>query len=106
MKKLIYLSALTATALAGCDKVSAPADPLHAAARQTCVRTIESRAINAKTLSYIDDPVIAPNAKGQLEVTLKFSAKNEIGKASTMLAKCTVSADGKSLVEIAVKDSR
>ena len=106
MKKLMFLSALSVIALAGCDKVSAPADPLHAAARQTCVGVIESRAINPKTIAYIDDPVFAPNAKGQIEVTLKFSAKNEIGKASTMLAKCTVSADGKSLVEIAVKDSR
>lgn len=103
MKKLMFLSVLV---LAGCNKVGAPADPLHAAARQTCVGVIESRAIDPKTVDYLDDPVFATNAKGQIDVSIKFSAKNEIGKASTMLAKCTVSADGKSLVEIAVKDSR
>lgn len=104
MKKLMLLLAV---ALAGCGKPSGPTDPLHAAARQTCTNTIESRAINPKSISYIgDDPVVVTNAKGQLEASIQFSAKNEIGKASTMTARCTVSADGKSLVDIAVKTIR
>ena len=104
MKQLIFILAV---ALAGCGKTAAPLNPLDAAARQTCTSTIESRAVNRNSISYPgDDPAIAKAANGQLEVTVKFSAKNEIGSASTMTAKCSVSADGKSLVAIAVKEGR
>lgn len=103
MKTLLLLLAI---ALAGCGK-SGPTDPLHAAARQTCTKTIESRAINPKSIAYLsDDPAVVKNAKGQLEASIKFSAKNEIGGASTMIATCTVSADGQNLVDIAVKTIR
>ncbi len=104
MKRLMFLLAI---GLAGCGKSAGPASPLDAAARQTCMDTIESRAVNRKSISYLsDDPAVAKDAKGQLEVAIKFSAKNEIGRATTMVANCTVSPDGKSLVGIAVKDSR
>lgn len=104
MKKLLFLLAIALTA---CGKSATPASPLDAAARRTCMDTIESRAINRNSVAYISDDIpVAKNAKGQLEVSLKFSAKNEIGMASTMLAKCTVSPDGKTLVEIAVKETR
>ena len=104
MKSLMVLLAL---ALAACGKVGAPADPLDAAARRTCMNTIESRAVNRDSLAYLEnDTPAVKNAKGQLELSIKFSAKDEIGKASTMLARCIVSADGKTLAEIAVKDSR
>jgi len=104
MKKLILLAAV---ALAACGKTAAPDSPQDAAARQTCKNTIEARAINRSTVAYLgDDKPVAKNAKGELDVSLKFSAKNEIGIASTMQAQCTVSADGKTLVAIAVKDSR
>ncbi|MES2017699.1 MAG: hypothetical protein V4484_14505 [Pseudomonadota bacterium] len=104
MKKLMLLCAL---ALAGCGK-SAPTDsPLQAAARHTCMDTIEARAINRNSVAYIADGTpVTKNSKGQLAVSLKFSAKNEIGMASSMQAQCTVSADGKTLVDIAVKESR
>ena len=104
MKKLMFLFALT---LAGCGKSAAPADPLEAAARSTCMATIESRAINRNSISYSADGARAgKNAKGQIEIDLKFSAKNEIGMASTMLAHCVVSPDGKALVDISVKEPR
>ena len=104
MKSLMVLCALS---LAACGKIGAPADPLDAAARRTCMNTIESRAVNPKSLSYIENETPAvKNAKGQLELSIKFSAKNEIGKASTMLARCIVSPDGKTLANIMVKDSR
>jgi hypothetical protein len=104
MKTLLALAAFT---LAACGKSAAPDSPLDAAARQTCKNTIEARAINRKTVVYLDDDQpVAKTAKGELEVPLKFSAKNEIGIASTMQARCTVSADGKALVAIAVKDAR
>ena len=103
MKKLLFLCAL---ALAGCSKSSAPASPLDTAARRTCMDTIEARAINRNSVAYrSDDPAVSKDAKGQLAVSIKFSAKNEIGMATTMVAKCTVSADGKTLVDIAVKES-
>jgi hypothetical protein len=100
------LTIFFALALAACGKTTAPADPLDAAARRTCMDTIESRAINRNSISYTsDDPPVSKDAKGQLKVAIKFSAKNEIGMASALQAQCTVSPDGKSLVEIAVKDS-
>lgn len=104
MKKLMFL---VAVALAGCGKSAAPVSPVDAAARRTCMDTIESRAINRKSISYdANDPAVAKDAKGQLDVSIKFSAKNEIGMASTMVAKCIVSPDGKTLVDIAVKEIR
>ncbi|ATQ76443.1 hypothetical protein CR152_19360 [Massilia violaceinigra] len=104
MKKLTLLPMMFA--LAACGKPAAPENPLDAAARRTCMNTIESRAI--KSVSYIGDTPspVTRGANGQLEVSLKFSAKNEMNIASTMIARCVVSADGKTLVEIAVKDSR
>jgi hypothetical protein len=106
MKNLMFLLALAAS-LGGCGKSAAPADPAHAVAEQTCKATIEARATNSKSVAYLNhDAPVSKNAKGQLVVTLKVSAKNEIGMASTMLATCTVSADGKTLADIAVKDTR
>jgi hypothetical protein len=107
MKLLTML--LAVLALGACGKSQTPADPLHAAAAQTCKNTIEARAVNRKTLDYrsVDvTPAPAPAAKGQLNVAIDFSAKNEIGMASAMLANCTVSADGKTLVAINVKEGR
>jgi hypothetical protein len=96
-----YLTLLLAVlSLASCGKTGAPSDPLHAAAINTCKGTIEARAINRKTIDYrtVD---VKPGAN-QLVVSIDFSAKNEIGMASTMLARCVTSADGKVLVDIAV----
>lgn len=104
MKKLMLLLVV---ALSACGKSAPPASPLDTAARRTCMDTIESRATNRDSISYLgDDPAVAKNAKGELAVSIKFSAKNEIGMASTMTAACTVSADGKTLVDIAVKAAR
>ncbi len=103
MKKLMIVCALV---LAGCGKTAATDSPLQAAARHTCMDTIEARAINRNSVAYVGERTpVTSNAKGQLVVALKFSAKNEIGMASTMQAQCAVSADGKTLVEIAVKES-
>jgi hypothetical protein len=104
MKKLVFLLPVV---LVACGKASAPADPLHEAAIATCKNTIESRAVNRNSITYIaNDTPVSKDAKGQLNVSIKFSAKNEIGMASTMLAQCVVSPDGKSLVDIAAKESR
>ncbi len=104
MKKLILLIAVL---VAACSKTAAPLDPLDAAAIQTCKNTIESRATNSKSVSYVGDEMpVTKAADGQRNASVKFSAKNDIGMASTMLATCTVSADGKTLVNIAVKDAR
>lgn len=104
MKKMLFLLVL---AVAGCGKTAASLSPLDAAARKVCTDTIESRAINRNSISYLgEDPAIAKNANGQLDVSVKFSAKNEIGGASTMTARCSVSGDGKTLVAIAVKEGR
>ncbi|WP_169465877.1 hypothetical protein [Massilia polaris] len=98
---------LIAVAVAGCGKTSAPVSPLDAAARRTCMDTIESRAVNSKSVDYTnEDPAVAKDAKGQLDVSIAFSAKNEMGMASRMVAKCIVSPDGKTLVDIAVKETR
>jgi hypothetical protein len=43
-------------------------------------------------------------ARQQLDLTLKFSAKNEQGMASNLIARCVVSADGKKLVNIDVRE--
>jgi hypothetical protein len=105
MKYLTLLFAMLT--LAACEKLQAPSDPLHAAAVRTCKDTIESRAVNRKTLDYRKVDVAPGTAPGaQLIATINFSAKNEIGIASTMLARCVTSADGKTLMEITVKDSR
>jgi hypothetical protein len=104
MKNILLLSAILLTA---CGKTAAPVDPLHAAAQRTCMNTIESRAVNRNSVSYTgDNPAVTKDAKGQLEVSIKFSAKNEIGMASSMQARCLVSPDGKTLVDIAVKEGR
>jgi hypothetical protein len=104
MKRLMLIVAI---GLAACGKTAAPVSALDAAARRTCTDTIESRAINRNSVSYSGEPApVGKNPKGQLLVAVKFSAKNEIGMASTMLAQCLVSADGKTLVDIAVKESR
>ncbi len=96
-----YLTLLLAVStLAACEKTQAPSDPLHAAAVNTCKATIESRAVNRKTLDYLS--VDVKPGTGQLVATIDFSAKNEIGMASRMLARCVTSADGKSVVDIAV----
>lgn len=104
MKKLMFLAAI---ALAGCGKNEAPVSPLDAAARRTCMDTIESRATNKKSVDYAnEDPAVTKDAKGQLQVSIEFSAKNEIGMASRMAAKCVISPDGKTLVDIAVREKR
>ncbi|WP_426211785.1 hypothetical protein [Massilia sp. TWP1-3-3] len=96
---------LSVLVLSACGKGQTPADPLRAAATDTCKATIEARAVNRKTLDYRTINV-TPADKGQLNVAIDFSAKNEIGMASAMLANCTVSADGKMLVAINVKETR
>jgi hypothetical protein len=102
MNKFILLAIISLTA---CSKTSAPLGPAEAAAQQTCKNTIESRAINRSSVAYTGgDAPIGKNAKGQLEVSLKFSAKNEIGMATTMQAKCTVTPDGNTLINIVVKE--
>ena len=104
MKKLMFLAVVV---LAGCGKSGESMSPLDTAARRTCMDTIESRATNAKSVNYTDkDPAITKDAKGQLLVSIDFSAKNEMGMASRMVARCTVSGDGKTLVDIAVKENR
>ena len=104
MKKLILLIAVIMSA---CSKTAAPVAPVDALAKRTCKDTIASRATNSKSVSYPGDEMpVTKTVNGQRIVSLKFSAKNEIGMASTMLAACTVSPDGKSLLNIAVKDSR
>jgi hypothetical protein len=94
--------------LAACGKPAAPANPVDAVARRTCMDTIEARATNPKSLAWVGDdaPVGRTRADGKLDVSIKFSAKNEINIASSLLASCVVSPDGKTLVEIQVKDRR
>lgn len=107
MKKPMLL--LPVLLVAACGKTQAPENPVDAAVRRTCMDTIESRAINRKSISYQTDDARSPVTKsgnGNLEVSIKFSAKNEIGMASALMAKCVVSADGKKLVDISVKDTR
>jgi hypothetical protein len=106
MKKLVIVAVL---ALGACGKTAAPLSPLDVAARRTCMDVIESRAVSRESVTYLNDGASQAATKrpdGQLSVAVKFSAKNEIGMASTLLATCVVSADGKKLVDIAVKDSR
>jgi hypothetical protein len=106
MKKLLLLSLIV---LSGCGKSAATESPLEAAARRTCMDTIESRAVNKNSISYRADDVKSPINKasdGQLDLTLKFSAKNEQGMASSLVARCVVSADGKKLVNIDVREGR
>ncbi len=101
------LMVLTALALVACDKAATPLDPLQTSARRTCMDTIEARAVNRSSVSYsADNPAPTKDGQGQLQVALKFSAKNEIGGASSMLAQCLVSADGKTLVSINVTEPR
>ncbi|UOD30097.1 hypothetical protein INH39_32940 [Massilia violaceinigra] len=106
MNKLTLLPIILA--LAACGKPAVPDTPLEAAARRTCMDTIEARATNPKSIAYFTDmpSPVTHGAGGQMEVAIKLSAKNEAGSAVTMLTTCKVSADGKALVDIAVKDSR
>lgn len=107
MKNLILLAGVLA--LAGCEKIIAPADPLHEAARRTCKDNIESRAVNRNTVTYLSTNATHPvtkTPKGELDFSIRFSVRNEIGSPSTLLAHCVVSADGKKLVGITVKDTR
>ncbi|HEY0062850.1 MAG TPA: hypothetical protein VGC21_12060 [Telluria sp.] len=101
MKKLTILALLALTA---CSKTAAPEGPLDAGARRICMDTIASRAINKSSVSYQDGAApVTKAANGQLEMTLKFSAKDEQGMATSMVARCVVSADGQKLINIAVK---
>lgn len=106
MKKLLLLPLIV---LAGCSKTGAADSPLEIAARRTCMDTIESRAINKNSISYRDDDkksAVHKASDGQLDLTLKFSAKNEQGMASSLIARCVVSADGKKLINIDVREGR
>ena len=104
MKTLPLIFLALATTLSACSRQEA-ANPLDAAARRTCMDTIESRATNRASLSYRDDePVGRTKPDGQLDVLIKFSAKNDIGIASHIIANCVVSADGKTLVSIATRE--
>jgi hypothetical protein len=104
MKALLFLCSI---ALVGCGKSAAPLSAQDVAAYRTCKDTIEGRAITRDSVNYrSDDTPASKNAKGQLEVSVKFSAQNELRQVSTMLARCVTSADGSSLVDIAVKESR
>ncbi len=99
-----YSLILIALALTACSRQEA-ANPVDSVARRTCMDSIESRATNRDSVSYRDDlPVSRTKPNGQLDVTVKFSAKNEIGMASHIIASCVVSADGKTLVSIATKE--
>ena len=106
MNKLTLLPLLLA--LAACGKPGVPDTPLEAAARRTCTDTIDARATNPKSITWLTDTPgpVKHGANGQMEVAVKFSAKDELGTAVTMLATCQVGADGKTLVNILVKDSR
>ena len=100
---------LAVLALSACGKSQTPADPVHAAAAQTCKTIIESRAVNRKTLVYRSvavTPAAAPATQGQWNVAIAFSARNEIGMAAAMMANCTVSADGKTLVSMFANERR
>ncbi len=97
MKTFTLLAAVLA--LSACDKLPAPANALHAAAIKTCKQPVEARAVNPRTLAYLSTAVV-PTANGQLDVTMRVSARNEIGTPFTLQAKCVVSGDGKSLVGI------
>lgn len=94
--------------LAACGKTPTPASPLDTAARRTCMDVIESRAVNRNSIAYEskDETPVVHQANGELDVSIKFSAKNEIGSASSLQAQCRVSADGKTLVDIKVQDRR
>jgi hypothetical protein len=97
---------LLALALTACSK-QANENPLDSVARRTCMDTIESRATNRDSVAYSDAmPVGRSKPNGQMDVTVKFSAKNEIGMASQIIANCVVSADGKTLVSIVTKAGR
>lgn len=97
---------LLASALTACSQQT-PSNPLDAVARRTCMDTIEARATNRTSVAYGDEqPVGRTKANGQLDVKIKFSAKNEIGMASHIIANCVISADGKSLVTILTKEGR
>jgi hypothetical protein len=98
MKYLLLIP--TIIALTACGKSTTPADPLHAMAVDTCKATIASRATNIRTLNYRS--VDVKPGQGQLIVSIDFSAANEVGLTSSMLARCVTSADGKALVDIAV----
>lgn len=97
---------LAALLLSACSKQDT-VNPLDSAARRTCMDTIESRATNRSSVAYGDEaPVGRTKPNGQLDVTVKFSAKNEIGMASHIIASCVVSADGKTLISIATREGR
>lgn len=92
--------------LAACSKQEA-ANPADAVARRTCMDTIESRATKRDSVAYGDEVAVGrTRPDGQLDVTIKFSAKNDIGVASYIIANCVTSADGKTLVSIATKEGR
>lgn len=99
---------LLALVLTACGKTEAPANPVDAVARRTCMDTIEARATNPKSIAYAKDEQAVGRSKpdGKLDVIIKFSAKNELGIASSLVASCVVSADGKTLADIQVKDGR
>lgn len=103
-----YAPLLLALVLTACGKTEAPANPVDAVARRTCMDTIEARATNPKSIAYAKDEQAVGRSKpdGKLDVTVKFSAKNELGIASSLVASCVVSADGKTLADIQVKDGR
>ncbi len=105
MKHVLPLCILLA--LAACAKTTSDT-PQEAAARQTCKSTIEGRATKPESVSYPGEqlPVGHSKPNGQLDVTIHVSAKNEIGMASPLVATCVVSADGKTLVDIQVKNTR
>lgn len=77
-------------ALLACGKPAVADTPLEAAARRTCMDTIEARATNRKSIAYLSDTPtpVTHGAAGQMDVPVKFSAKNEAGSAVTMLASC------------------
>ncbi|NHZ90739.1 hypothetical protein F2P45_17165 [Massilia sp. CCM 8733] len=106
MNKLTLLPIILA--LAACSKPAVPDTPLEAMARRTCMNTIEARATNPKSIAYLSGTpsLVTRGPDGQMDISIKLSAKNESGTAVTMLATCKLSADGKTLVDIAVKDTR
>ena len=78
-------------------------------ATHTCWDAIEESATNRSSVefhSFTSPPVVRRITNSQLEVFVKFSAKNGFGSESTSIARCVVSADGATLVEITAQDSR
>jgi hypothetical protein len=78
------------------------------AAQNLCMDTIENAATNRSSINYhsfTSPPVVRKITEGRLDVFVKFSAKNSFGSESTLIARCILAGDGKTLLEFNVHDS-